>query len=263
MHRTRSAEGDQRVVTRIMATLDGNHANGLGHVGRHDVENAVRGFQNAHIELFRKPLDGLYRQRTVNLHSAVEQIFRVVCLKYDIGVSDRRLVIAKAVAGRTRIGACRTWTDFQVIAGIDIGDRATTGPDRVYIEHRSLDRITVDHRLVHHSALTISKQCNVRAGTAHVKRDEVVDAGHATNSLGSDNAGRGTGQNGAYRHFGSSIKADNAAIRLGELRRNRDAEIGELAGQRFHITLHDGAKIGIDDRGRQSLELTEFRRDTV
>ncbi|MND85938.1 hypothetical protein D3C80_778830 [compost metagenome] len=58
MNRACAAEGDHGVFAWIVAALHADDADGLGHVGGDDIENAVCRFQNAHAELVGERLDG-------------------------------------------------------------------------------------------------------------------------------------------------------------------------------------------------------------
>ena len=40
-------------------------------------------------------------------------------------------------------------------------------------------------------------------------------------------------------------------------------KVGQAAGQTIDVAAHDGAEVGVDDRGRQTLELPEFGGDEV
>ena len=58
----------------------------------------------------------------------------------DVGVGDRRPGAAAAVADRPRRRARALRADAQHAGGIDRGDRAAAGADRVDVDHRHVDR---------------------------------------------------------------------------------------------------------------------------
>ena len=246
-----------------MPALHRDDADGLRHVGGDDRDDALRGLHQPKAELLRQLADRLLREILVDRHAAAEQIARVERLQHDIGVGDGRLGIAFAVADRTGIGAGAARTHLQEPATVDIGNRAAAGTDGMNVEHRRLDRVAVHDRFGGEPRLAGLQQRDVGRGAAHVEGDEVGQTGRAADGLRADHAGGRAGQHGAHRHVGGRLEADDAAVRLSEMRRDRHAERGQARRKAIDVALHHRAEIGIHHRGREPLEFTELRRDLV
>ncbi len=152
-------------------------------------------------------------------------------LEDDIGIGHRRLVIAAGIANRPGIGASTARTDLEESAGIDVSDGSAAGADRVNIQHRRLDRIAMHDRFAREPRHAAFQQCDIGAGAAHVEGDEVFEGRHGSHRLGPDHAGAGPGEHGAHRQAGGRVEADHPAIRLRELRRGGDAELGKAPGE--------------------------------
>lgn len=88
MQRPGPAEGDQRVVARVMPALDADDADGLRHVGGDDRDDALRRRHQVEAEFIRQPADRMFRQALVDRHASAEQMRRVQGLEHDIGVGD-------------------------------------------------------------------------------------------------------------------------------------------------------------------------------
>ena len=105
---------------------------------------------------------------------------RVEPPEHQIGVGDGRLGAAAAVADRAGIGAGAFRADLDQAGGIDAGDRAAAGADRVHLDHRHVDRHRIfDLDLVGDGRLGIADQRDIGRGAAHVVGDEVVGSRRA------------------------------------------------------------------------------------
>src|SRR5690606_21947329 len=60
---------------------------------------------------------------------------------HEVGVGDRRPLPAPPVAGGARVGARALGADDERPAGVDAGDRAAAGADRVDVERREAHRV--------------------------------------------------------------------------------------------------------------------------
>ena len=80
------------------------------------------------------------RRRDVELHAPAEEEAGIVVAEHEVGVGDRRLGAAEAVAGGPGIGAGRVRADLQQADLVDGRDRAAAGADLDHVDHRRLDR---------------------------------------------------------------------------------------------------------------------------
>ena len=137
MQRAGAAEGDQRVVARIDALLDGARADGVGHVGVDHGEHALgrlavgRGRARAASSPITRRGGDL-----VERHAAAQEVLAVEPAQHDIGVGHRRRVAAAAVGGGAGHGAGQRGPTLKAPAWSTIGDRAAAGADRVDVDHR-------------------------------------------------------------------------------------------------------------------------------
>ncbi len=74
MQRPRSAEGDQREIARIVALLDRHEAQRAEHVLVDDIDDALRGVDEADAQQCRDRLHGFLRRLLVERHFAAEQV---------------------------------------------------------------------------------------------------------------------------------------------------------------------------------------------
>ena len=72
MQRARAAERHQRVVARIMPALHRDDADGLGHVGGDDRDDALRRLHQPEAKLVRKLSDGILRKVVTHRHAAAQ-----------------------------------------------------------------------------------------------------------------------------------------------------------------------------------------------
>ena len=113
MQRARAAEGDERVVARIMAALDADHPDGPGHVGGDNGDDPLRRRHHVETKRLSEPSDGGLSEVAADRHAPAQKVGRVEGLEDDVGVGDGRLGAAPAVADRTRIGAGAARADLE------------------------------------------------------------------------------------------------------------------------------------------------------
>ena len=123
--------------------------------------------------------------------------------------------------------------------------------------------MAVHDRLRGKPRLAALEQRDVGRGAAHVERDEIGQAGGAPDRLRADHAGRWAGQHRAHRLVGGGLEADDATVRLREMRRDRHAERREARREAIDVALHHRAEIGVHHRGREPFELAKLGRDLM
>ena len=103
-----------------------------------------------------------------------EQPVRVEPAEDDVGVGDRRPGAAAAVADRPRRRARALRADAQHPRGVDRGDRAAAGADRVDVDHRHVDRHRVlELEVARDRRLAAEHEGDVARRAAHVVGDDV------------------------------------------------------------------------------------------
>ena len=163
---------------------------------------------------------------TVDRRVDRQQPLRVEPPEQQIGVGDRRLRAAAAVADRARAGAGAFRPDLDQPGGVDAGDRAAAGADRVHGHHRHMDRHGIfDLDLVGDRRLGVADQRHVGRGAAHVVGDEVVEAGAPARIGGGDDAGGRARHHGLRRLARHEAGRDHAAIAV------HDQEVARVAAR--------------------------------
>ena len=146
MQRAAPAKCNQREVSRIVATLDRNNANGLLHRGLDDAQNP-RGKLFDRTETSLRLVHILHHPFAVELDGTSQEAVRIEPPKRKIGIGDGRLSAAPE-ADRPGIGARRFRADAQQPASIEARDRASAGAGSMDVEHRNADRDARHHGLV-------------------------------------------------------------------------------------------------------------------
>src|SRR3954447_23530717 len=113
------------------------------------------------------------RCRSVELHTAAEEILRIDVAEHQVSVRHRRSSAAEPVAGRTGLGAGTLRADMQHPASVHPGDRAAPGADGADVNHRHLDRYTpFDLEGGGETLLAADHRRDIGGGAAHVDGDE-------------------------------------------------------------------------------------------
>jgi len=132
-----------------------------------------------------------------------------------VGVGDGGFGAAAAVADRTRTRACALRSDAQHAGGIDRGDGAAAGADRMHVDHRHMDGHGVFQlelaRDLRHGVLD---QADIGRGAAHVVGDEVRMARGAA-GIGCRHHARGRARHHrVHRRQRDELRRRRAAIAL-------------------------------------------------
>ena len=259
VQRPGAAERQQREGARIVAALDRHRADRTHHVGDHDAEHAVRGALDREAESLGERRDRLAREVFIERHVAAEQAARREPPEHEVRVGDSGLLATTAVAGRARLRARALRADLHQPVAVEPGDRAAACADRVDVERGEARRIALDPFVEGRAGRVVADQRDVRAGAAHVERDDVRDAGEPRHVDRADRAGGGAGQRGADRHVPRARNRHQPAGRLVDAECRLRRGLGEAIGEFAEIAVHHRLQIGIEHRGREPLVLAEFR----
>ena len=99
VQRAGAAEGAEREVARVEAALDQHRAQGADHVVVGDADDGERGVGDAAAEPVGEAGDGRVGGVGVEGHAAAEELVGVEAAEDQVGVGDRGLRAALAVAG--------------------------------------------------------------------------------------------------------------------------------------------------------------------
>ena len=114
--------------------------------------------------------------RHVEAHLAAEEVVGVETSEDEVGVGQRDLVAAGAVADRAGVGAGAARPDLEEAAGVDPGDRTASGADSVDVDERNRRRDApldlVRRRVADGGA---EDDADVGARASDIERDHVVD----------------------------------------------------------------------------------------
>ena len=173
----------------------------------------------------------------------------------QVGVRDRGLGPAPAVAGGPRVGPGRRRPHHQRAAGVHPGDGATAGADGVHVERRQPHRVPRRRPPGGGLGHPAEDEAHVRARAPHVEGHGVGEAaGGGHRGAGPHPAGRpgqqqGGGQVGRRRRPAASPPAE--VITSTSSADAREApQVGPAAG----------TQVGVQDRGHRALVLPELRR---
>ena len=112
----------------------------------------------------------------VERHPAAEEVARVEPAEKEVGVRHGRLRPAAAVARGAGSGAGALRPDAQA-AGLQPGERAAAGTDRVDVDERHQDRQALELRLGRDRRPAVDDEAEVERRPAHVDAEQVAPAG--------------------------------------------------------------------------------------
>ena len=174
MERSGAAKGDQGVLPRIEPAIDGEHADGVGHVLVGDVDDRLRRLHAVETDAVAELVELRFRLRHAERDGAAEEVVRVEPPQREIGIGDGDLLATGVVADRAGIGAGALRADAEEPALVDPGDRAAARADGGEIDRRRGDGQTpLDLEIGRVRDLAVAHQPDVAGGASHVERDEI------------------------------------------------------------------------------------------
>ena len=127
MQRPRSTEGDEREVARIVATLDGHHAQRTQHLRVDDIDR----------RLGIDPRERMLRRAAIE-HEPARKLGRQPA-EQEVRVGDRRPA-ARPVTRRAGLRPRTLGADTKCTTGIDPNERTAAGSHRVQVDGRQPNR---------------------------------------------------------------------------------------------------------------------------
>ena len=179
VQRTRTAEHDQREVTRIMTLLDGHQTCASCHLMIDDGKNRFGSLFDAEAQLVAEGID---RHPCIR-HVELLQVFHadgaigIDASEHGVGVSDCGFGAAAGEANGTGHRTRAARTDLQGAAAVQRRDAAATGADRVHVDHRHAQGNTeVQLGGPGNPRGATDHDGDVITGAAHVAGDDIGEA---------------------------------------------------------------------------------------
>ena len=177
MQRPGPAKGDQREVARIDPALDGQQADGVGHVLVGEVDDCLRRRFPGQSQRTRQRVDHRRRALRVQLQFPAQEKIGVEPAQHQVGVGHGGGVAAGAVAAGAGPGAGALRSHRQHAALVDARDGAAAGAQRAHLDHRQRHRQPpLDLVVGGELRLALQQQSHVAARAAHVEGDRLLEA---------------------------------------------------------------------------------------
>src|SRR4029079_10977033 len=125
-----AAEGDEGMLSRVGALLDGQDPDRVRHVLVANPHHGGCGLELGVLEPLSQSSQGAGGERPVERELSAEEECGIEPAEHEVRVGDRRLLAAAAVAGRSRNGASALRPDLEEAAGRDPSHLAAARPDR-------------------------------------------------------------------------------------------------------------------------------------
>ncbi len=170
-------KGEESKVAGIDPAFHGQEADALSHRGRHHLMHAIGCLHGGEIQGGGNVLvQGLLSQVPVELGFPRQEIVRVQESEHQIGVRDRGVRAAFAIAGWPGISPSTLWAYMQHTSGIDLGDATTTRSQSLHVDHGHRDLPAGLKFFRGEMRYAVVDEGNVRARAAHIKADDLRQA---------------------------------------------------------------------------------------
>ena len=206
---------NQGKIARVVALLDGDAANAVGHVLVDDGADAVGGVGQINAQRCgNMGFDGSIRTRGIKGNALAEHGIGLQVAQCHIGIGNRGQLTAFAVAGGAGIGAGAVRAYFEHTEGVDVGDGATARAQGFHMNHGHADAVAQEVNVAVEAGLAAFGQGDVKRGAAHVDGNHVVDAERRGDKQAGLRSGGGAGINGVYRALSHHFAHGQAAVGL-------------------------------------------------
>ena len=262
VHRPGPAGDDERQLARVVAALERDVLRPGGH---HQVDHlGHRGGRLDDVEPERPghpALDGLAGEIGTQGHAAAEEVLGVDVSEHQVGVGAGRLRTAAAVGGRAGAGPGAARPHVQEPAVVEPADRAAAGPDRVHVDHRQGDRMSIDLALPRHLHLAVLDDRGVEARAAHVDDHEIVGAEATREGKARARPARGAGENRRRRVSRHELGRRDTAVRLHHQQDPVERGFLERDHQIVDVAAQHRSDVGAHHRRRDPLVQAYLRQD--
>ena len=279
MQATRTSEGDQRVVARVVAAFHGDHPNRFLHGGIGNIENSLR----ERFHRWHSPAGTLHpqpRAAFIQWKFSAEQRIRAKVAENQVRVGDGWLFSAPVRDG-SGIGSRAFRSDAERAGAVKPGHRSATRSHSVDVEHRNRNGQASHHRFRGGAnsaggGRTSSRfdQRNVGRSAPHIEADDPRQAGKLRDVPCAEHTAGRPGENGpdrparSYRsrtnpaiglHHPNGMEPRAATLALRALSREIACEglqIPQIAG-------HHRREVRVGRSGRGALKLPDLRQNFV
>ena len=193
--------------------------------------------------------------------AAAEPPARPDAPEHHIRVGDRGLRSAETVRRRPRRRARAPGPNLESPVNLEPRDRAAAGAHGVHIDLRDLDGEGAHHAVRGHHRREVADQADVGGRPAHVVRDEIASPGDRAQVAGLADAAGGSGENSPDGQAPRRLGGHHAA------RRSDGEDAVRVAGRQQalfeprEVDVHQRLEVGVQDRGREALELAVLCHD--
>ena len=262
MHGSGAAIGKQYEIARIMAVRNRDLLDGGDHAGDGDAHDTVGKAHRLEADTPAKSLERLERKGPIkwDMPRAERRAGRQA-IEREVGVSDRYLLTATAIAGRARCGSGALRSDHQGVAGIDPGDGATTGTDRIDLDLRRAIGVVGDLLLAGDRHLQRLDQADIGRRATHVAGDDVGNAELAPRCTAAATPAAGPERTVEIgrRRARAAVATPPAEVMM--CRSRAEASITQAVLEPREVAVHQWANVGIE-RGRiETLVLAKLRQN--
>ena len=140
--------------------------------------------------------------------------------EHEVGIGDRGLDAALAVADRSRVGAGRPGADLEGALAGDPGDGPAAGAHRHHVDHRDLGRVGPDRPLGGQRRLAAEHDAHVGRGATTVTGEDLVEPGPPADQGRAQRSGGRTGQDGGDGLVHDLGGREHAAVGLHDVERD-------------------------------------------
>jgi len=181
--------------------------------------------------------------------------------EHDVGVGHRGLDAPEAVGGGPGLSAGTARADLERAVDVEPGDGSAAGADRPDVDLSDLHREGSDEVIGRRQWPAVPHEADVRARAAHVVRDEVGDTRPRSGEAALAHAAGRPGHRRADREPSRGLDGHHSAARSDRQHPVGVAGLEQLLLQPREIAVHQRLQVGVEHRGRESLELAVLRHD--
>ena len=159
------------------------------------------------------------------------------------------------------MGSGALGSDLQGSSGIDPGDAAAAGADRIDFNGRDLEDLPGDLAFFGKVKVAVTGYGHVGAGAPHVDGNDVVQSGLPSQDQSAQGSGGGARQHHVHAVALGGLGGHDAAVGLHDMESRGDFQGVQTLLEPLEVAAHRGHYVGVDGRGAQPLELLELGQD--
>jgi hypothetical protein len=209
-----AAEREERKAPRIQAAPHRHQANALRHVGVDQAKHTLGGRDARHAQPLCEPIDRPLRRSDIEANATAQEVVGIEIAEHEIRVGDGRRLTTLAVARGPRLGARALGPHAEDASFVHTRDGSAARAQRNDVEARQRHAVSAHFPVARHLRLAAHDDGDIRAGAAHVERDEIAFAQEPGCIASAGNTARGARQ---HRAGGEAYRFGNrshAAVRL-------------------------------------------------